>query len=118
MFDKMCALYFTMYLFAVDSKRRSPKETKVNLKYLKLIWGLHQTVADEHIRSASYLLQYKSYTSSFTARPMISNVEPVPTSSSSSPESHIPLSERMKKRRAPAIFEKSASVAGEAKKSK
>ena len=79
---------------------------------------MHQTVADEHIRSASYLLQYKSYTSSFTARPVISDAEPIPASTSSSPESHIPLSEMMKKRRPPTLFEKSASGAGEANRSK
>ena len=47
---------------------------------------------------------------------MISEAEPVPPSASSSPESHIPLSEKMKKRRTPALFEKNASGSGEVKR--
>ena len=103
-----------MYLFAVDSKRRTPKESEVNIKHLKLIWGLHKNVADEHIRSASYPLQYKSYTTSYTARP----VEPASTPEGSSSDSHLPLSQRMGKKRAPpALFDDITSAAG-AKKSK
>ena len=106
-----------MFLFAVDSKRKTPKETEVNIKHLKHIWSLHQKVADEHIRSASYLLQYRSYTSSYNARPVASISEPLPASEDSSPDSHIPLSQKMGKRRVPALFEETSS-AGDGKRSK
>jgi len=113
----------TLILFVtVDSKRKPPKEIDVNIKHLKLIWGLHQSVAEEHIRSASYLLQYKTSSSSFIARPVVVNLDQVPATDTSvegsSSESNIPITDLMKKRKAPAFFDKSTSATGEVKKNK
>jgi len=83
---------------------------------------LHQSIAGEHIRSASYLLRYRTSSSSFVARPVVVSLEQIPATDSgvegSSSESNIPITDLMKKRKVPSFFVKSASAIEEAKKLK
>ena len=111
-----------MILFIiVDSKRKCPKEIDINIKELKLIWSLHQSVAGEHIRSASYLLRYKTSSSSFVARPLappvIVDLDQVTASGASDLETSI-SDMATKKRKIPNLFDQSSSANEEAKKNK
>jgi len=108
-------------LLAVDRKRKCPKEGDIKLYELKFIWGLHQKICEEHTRSDSFLLKYKSSITSYVARPstVASTIvidldqDPLSTSSGSgelavvpfySLESYVPLSAAMGKRKFPNLL--------------
>ena len=94
---------------------------------MKFIWNLNQSVAGEHIRAASYLLRYKTTTSSFIARPLappvIIDLDQVTTSGTGGGklvyDLEVSVSDMAtKKRKIPNLVDQSSSANEEAKKNK